>query len=631
MSQIRGVTSPKGKWFRPPLSCYFSANEISQGGNFPEQNAGFFRSPSSYKVVLWRFVRPLGGILVALWLAGCTSLPSWNMLSRFQSPNEEEPPQKARLVGDMASPFGLEPVRIENVGLVTGLPGTGHDPPPSPQRSALLAEMEARGVTMPNAVLASPETAMVLVRGWLRPGIQKGDTFDVEVRVPSQGETVNLRGGYLLETRLKEQAVLGGRVLEGHTWALVKGPVLVDPTANGEKDKVLLGRGRILGGGVCLKSRTLGLVLKPEHQNVVNSARIAAAVNKRFYLTQKGVKTGVATAKTHEFIELAVHPRYKDNIGRYLEVIRSIALREDEAHQAERMELLSKQLLDPVSAARAALELEGIGKKAIDILRKGLAAGDPEVQFYSAEALAYLDCRDAAEPLARIAREQPAFRVYALAALGTLDDLSAYEQLCSLLHGSSAETRYGAFRALWVMNRRDPLVCGERLGSDQFSYHVLAVEGPPMVHVCTHKRAEVVLFGKEHPLRGQFFLEAGSRIVVRPNRDNPEELVVSRFVVGEPDQQRIVPNQLDAMIRAIAELGGNYPDVVQALVQAKAQGALTSRFEVDALPEPGRSYEPEDRTQVSLPPEEPEKTDSERPFLGRPWTKLFWPTSSKVD
>ena len=45
------------------------------------------------------------------------------------------------------------------------------------------------------------------------------------------------------------------------------------------------------------------------------------------------------------------------------------------------------------------------------------------------------------------------------------------------------------------------------------------------------------------------------------------------------------------MIRAIVELGGTYPDVVQALQQAKADGALVSRFEVDALPQPGRQYD----------------------------------------
>ena len=97
---------------------------------------------------------------------------------------------------------------VEAVGLVTGLHGTGSDPGPSPQRAALLEEMQARDVANPNAVLASGNVSLVLIQGYLRPGIQKGDRFDIEVRVPSQSETTSLRGGYLLETRLAEMAVL---------------------------------------------------------------------------------------------------------------------------------------------------------------------------------------------------------------------------------------------------------------------------------------------------------------------------------------------------------------------------------------------------------------------------------------
>jgi hypothetical protein len=48
---------------------------------------------------------------------------------------------------------------------------------------------------------------------------------------------------------------------------------------------------------------------------------------------------------------------------------------------------------------------------------------------------------------------------------------------------------------------------------------------------------------------------------------------------------------VDEVVRAIVELGGTYPDVVQALQEAKASGALPSRLEVDALPEAGRTYD----------------------------------------
>ena len=44
------------------------------------------------------------------------------------------------------------------------------------------------------------------------------------------------------------------------------------------------------------------------------------------------------------------------------------------------------------------------------------------------------------------------------------------------------------------------------------------------------------------------------------------------------------------MIRATAELGASYPEVVQLLVQASRQGNLPGRFEQNALPKAGRRF-----------------------------------------
>ena len=556
-------------------------------------------------------------LCLSILLGGCSN---WNMLTRSQSPDEENSPEKrTRLVGDLAVPFGMHPVRVEAVAMVSGLKGTGSDPIPSPQRAALLDEMQRRGVTLPNTVLASPNTALVLVRGWLRPGIQKGDKFDVEVRIQGRSETTSLRDGYLLETRLAEMLVLGGRMRDGHLLGLAEGPVLVDPSADEKEDRVLSGRGQVLGAGTCLKSRSLGLVLKPDHQNVLNSARVASAVNKRFCRTQKGIKIGVATAKTDEFIELAVHPRYKDDIARYVRVVRAIALRETATEKVQRIALLEKQLADPVTASAAALQLEALGREGVEPLLRAIRSKDPEIRFYAAEALAYLDRREAAEPLGAIARTEPAFRVFALAALGAMDDGAAYDQLRELLSVPSVETRYGAFRALWAMNPNDPLVLGERLG-DQFGYHVLDTQGPPMIHVSRSHRAEIVLFGHEQRLSAPFFLEAGGRIIVRHSKTKPDEVVVSRFAVGEADQQRVVSTRVDDVIRAIVEIGGTYPDVVQALAQAKACGALASRFEVDAVPGPGRIY---DRLTGEEQEVEPPDSHGWGLFGFNPFGKLF--------
>jgi len=480
------------------------------------------------------------------------------------------------------------PVQVEAVGLVTGLRGTGEDPKPSPLRAALLAEMQTRGVARPNAVLASRDTALVKIRGVLRPGIQKGDRFDVEVRVPSQSETTSLRGGRLLEARLSELAVLEGQVHSGQYLAKAEGPVMVDPSADAKEDRVLSCRGQVLGGGICQKSRPLALVLKPGRQSVFNASRIETAVNKRFHIFQKGVKAGVAKAKTDEYVELAVHPRYKDNIHRYVSVVRSLALRETEPELMLRLAELEKELLDPATSSRAALALEAVGNEGVRVLAKGVESRDAEVRFYSAEALAYLDRGEAVAVLAETARNFPAFRVFALTALSAMEDVSARDELRDLLEVSSAETRYGAFRALWAMNPNDPLVAGEPMNG-QFSYHVLDVSGPTMMHVTRSHRPELVLFGRDQRLTCPLALEAGNRILVRGTAAG--EIAVSKFAVGEPDQKRIVSDRLDDVIRAIVELGGTYPDVVQALQEAKSAGALASRFEVDAVPAAGRTYD----------------------------------------
>ncbi len=492
-----------------------------------------------------------------------------------------------RLVGDLAVPYGLHPVQAEGIGLVVGLPGTGSDPPPSPQRAALLEEMKRRGVENPNHVLASSSTALVVVRGYLRAGIQKGDRFDVEVRIPAHSETTSLRGGRLIETRLKEMAIVGGQLFDGHTLALAEGPIMVDPSAEAQNDRTLLGRGRILGGGVSLKSRSLGLVLKPQRRSIAYSQLIGTVLNRRFHTFSHGIKKGVATPKTDEFIELVVHPRYKDNVQRYVQVVRSVPLRESSAEQIARLKRLEQQLLDPVTSSTAALRLEAIGKSATDVLVRGVESDDPEIRFYSAEALAYLDDSRASEALAKAAREEPAFRVFALTALSAMDDFSAYEALVDLLNAPSVETRYGAFRALWAMNARDPLVRGEFLGQ-QFHYHVLDVAGPPVVHVTRSRRPEVVLFGAGQRLRTPLSIEAGRHILITSNRSG--QVTVSRFAVGQPDQKRLVSDSLDEVIRAVVDLGGTFPDVVQALQEARSSGALVARLEVDALPQAGRTY-----------------------------------------
>lgn len=485
-----------------------------------------------------------------------------------------------KLVGDYATPWGLNDKRIERAALVTGLADTGSDPPPGPQRATLVSDMQSRGVLEPNALLASTSTSLVWVHAYLPPGIRRGERFDVFVEVPADNETTSLAGGWLMETKLAEMAVIGNTVRDGHDMGVAAGPLLVDPVASGTLDSKSRIRARVPGGGVSLVDRDLGLVLAPEHRSFAMSKRIGDWINRRFHAVIRGAKRGVATPQTDRFIALEVPPIYRHNLARYLRVVQSVAVIEPPGGRHARLQLLARQLEDPVTAPAAALRLEAIGKEAIPTLRKALESKDAEIRFAAAEALAYLDESIAASHLADAAANLRSTRPAALAALGVLDDANGVDALQTLLANRSAETRYGAFRALWRMDPDLPQVRGERLG-DSCSLHVLDVKGPPLVHVTRSARPEIVFFGTEHPVSSGLRAEAGASIVVVVE---DEKATVSRFVPGQADRQVEVPAGADTIVRSIIELGGSYPDAVQFLQQASSGRALGSRLAFDALP-----------------------------------------------
>ncbi|MFM8633649.1 MAG: flagellar basal body P-ring protein FlgI [Planctomycetia bacterium] len=523
--------------------------------------------------------RACGGLLVAaLAVAGCAG-PA----IRSQSPEVEAlltMEAETRLVGDYTIPWGMNAQRIERAALVTSLAGTGSDPPPNARRQSLMADMQARGVVEPNKLLASKNTSLVWVHGYLPPGVRKGDRFDVSVEVPSDCDTTSLAGGWLMETRLAEMAVLGSRIRDGHVLGIVEGPLLVDPVSTGTLDSKSKIRAIVPGGGVSLASRPIGLVLQPEHRSIAVSKRVGDCINSRFHTVIRGSKRGVATPKTDRFIELEIPSIYRHNLARYIRVVGAMAVVEPRGGRHARLELLGRQLADPVTAPSAALRLEAIGRDALITLKEALASDDAEVRFAAAEALAYLGESTAATHLADAAANLRNARPAALAALTAIDDANGIDALQTLLASPSAETRYGAFRALWMMDSPIPLVRGEKLG-EACSLHVLNVDGPTLIHATRSHHPEIVLFGTEHPLSNGMRVEAGQSIVVVVEAGRA---TCTRFEPGHSDRTVTTSAQADAVLRAIAQLDGNYPDMIQFLQQATAQRSLATRLAFDALP-----------------------------------------------
>lgn len=542
-------------------------------------------SPFIFRIVLC--------ILAVVPLVGCTS-------SLFISPDNDiaidaekidaKDTDGVRLIRDITTPWGTNFIVLEAPALVMGLNDTGSDPPPSPQRTALVSDMQTRNVKRPNEWLAKPNTSLVLVRGYLPPGVRKGDRFDIEVRVPRKSETTSLRNAWLMETRLREVAVLDSMLRTGHTEAKAEGQVIIDAVFQGNDDELSEVRGRVLGGAVSLTSRPLGLAVRGETNSIKTASLIGAAINARFHARRRGVKRGVATPKRDNYIELEVHPCYKHNLARYIRVVQSIALSESPAERVQRQQRLEQQLLAPSTSANAALQLEAIGKEAIPVLERAIVSKDPEVRFYTAEALAYLDGADAAGPLAEAAASEPAFRWHAIAALAAMDHPNARDALISLFDVPSAETRYAAFRALRTKNPMDPLVRGEQFG-DHFTYHTVNTSGPTMVHCARSKRPEIVVFGKDLRLQPPGFLYAGKDIMLKAA--GQDRIKVIRFDLGEEDREEYCSTRLDDVVRTIAKTGGDYGAVLQCLHDAQRRDYLDTRVVVDALPRKGRVYKRE--------------------------------------
>lgn len=491
-----------------------------------------------------------------------------------------------KLVGKMALPKGFSYIKVEGVGLVVQLDHTGSSPAPGPHVDALKDEMETHDVAKPNELLDSDTTSLVLLRALIPPAAQPGDRIDVEVRLPSGSKTTSLREGWLMQARLREYAMLGNRIHTGRELAVGLGNVVVDGVFQVSREELADRHGMVLGGGTVTAPRLMGLQMREKYASPFNTSAIANALNARFHHYDHGIKKGVATAKDDMQIHLAVPARYKNHLTRYYDVVRSVAVGESVPERGDRLRKLERLLHEPTSAARAALELEAIGEDAIPVLKTGLLSPNPEVHFYAAEALAYLDVDEAAAALGIAASNERAFRWHALTALSVMDHVAAYDQLVRLLDDSSAETRYGAFRALRTRNARDPMLQGEVL-SNQFVLHQVECGGEPLIHFSSTRKPEVVVFGRAK-LEPPPFLMVGRQVMVKGQPDG--RIQVTRYRPGKDDDVQVVSDDLSQVIRALGAVGVSYADLYESMATAKSRGYLNCRLAVNAQARRNRVY-----------------------------------------
>ncbi|MCC9601575.1 flagellar basal body P-ring protein FlgI [Stieleria sp. JC731] len=498
-------------------------------------------------------------------------------------------PTPPEFIRQAAAPRGLAPIRVSGVGLVNSLVGTGGPADPSPYRDQLVDEMRRNDIKDAFSILEQDTNALVRVMGTIPAGAKRGDPIDLVVESPLDANAETLHGGWLLETRLRQQKVLSGRVRQGDLMAMGTGQLMPRSAFEAGDDPRLATQGYILGGGTIQESRNLGFVIRPEYQHVKVAAMLAQAINRRFFFFDGTTRRGVAKAIEDDYVQVEVHPRYENALGRFVSVIRAIVIDPSASEQQDRLRGLATKLQDPATAADAALQLEAIGESAIPTLIAGTKSSNPELSFYAAEALAYLDRHEAIDPLVRSIRDDAAFRYPAFLALEGTEHPGVVDSLKSLFDEDSIETRYGAFTVLRRRRESGGVMASKRMGKACMLYEVSSL-GAPAIAVSTRDTAEIVVFGKCSPLQIGGAIMGPLGLIVKPDPADPSQIRVSRFQVGKPDRRHVAKATVPGLLEGITAVGGDYADVVSVLRSAKSQGAIADQLAIDPLPKALRTY-----------------------------------------
>ena len=386
-----------------------------------------------------------------------------------------------------------------------------------------------------------------MIRGLIPPAAKKGDKIDLEVIAPPKTDTTSLKYGQLLKTDLRPMAFLSRSLKMGNVMGKAKGPILVDALYESSTDDQKMLKGRILGGGIVHQDRGLTLIVHSDETSVGLTRSIAHAINDRYSTYTSGGRGNTANPITDRIIELEIPNGYEHNLGRFIQSLQAMAFHESVDTKVKRMKDLDRRIGEPSTSQRAAIELEAIGEEGIPILKRAMQHPDFEVRFHVAEALAYMGHSDGLNHLKLAAEKEPAFRWHALTALASLNNSSATAALTGLFDVASAETRYGAFRALQACSPDDRRVTGKLL-ADEFYFHDIPTVAAGMVHFSRTKRPEIVVFGNDRVSDNFIFVQAG----LTARAIDKERVRIIRFDPIDGETQLTCSSRISELVKTMA-------------------------------------------------------------------------------
>jgi hypothetical protein len=526
------------------------------------------------------------GLLLAVAAGGCQKKETATAGSIALTP----PTELGATIGSLAEVVKPEPIAVEGYGLVGGLPGTGSGYCP-PEIRAYLRQYIA--TQLPNdrinidELIASKNTAVVVLEATMPATPSMGEHFDVRVALPPGSEATSIQGGWLYKAELVAKGTFGAQT---RSLATVEGPVFINPIGTADLDPR---SGHILGGGRTLYEYTVLLRLSKANYKAVSLIR--NRLSERY-------GPNIANAVSPSIIEVGIPAQYRQRKTRFVSMLPATFLEVTNELTSARINTYIQNLATSADRENAEIVLEAVGQGSAGKLGTLLNSSDAEVRLRVGRCLLALGDNRGLAPLRDLALDPKSpYRLEALdAVMVSPRRADAITLAHRLLRDDDVAVVLAAYDKLRQMDER--AVSREAIGRS-FLLEQVVQSSHKAIFVSRSGDPRVVLFGAPLRCRDNLFVESPDQTLtldaragqgfVSVIRKHPTRPGVIGPIRSAPDVGEIVRTlggeAEPGPSGQLQSLGVPYSQVIALLEQMSAKDAVAAQFWAGPLPKIGPS------------------------------------------
>lgn len=500
----------------------------------------------------------------------------------------EQPLQLDKTVGDLAEVMAFSPIPVKGIGLVVGLANTGSaECPPDVRvylRQYIASRIGDKKLVNPDKMINSPDTAVVLVQGFVPAGAIKQQAFDIRVETLANTQTTSLKGGRLYTTELKYVGQVEDVMGTSKTLAYAAGNIYIDNISEPKPDPR---GGFILGGGKTVQdSQILLSIFKPDFRT---AAIIRNRINERF-------GKNVAQAPSEGIIALSPPEKFNGNKIVFLELIKELYISSSPASEDAYITSLIEKLKTEPQKTKYEISLEAVGKSAIPKIIPLMDSNDLQVKLIAARCLLNIGDYSGLKILRDFAQDSSSsFRLDAMNAIGrTAAKQDVITLMNRLVIDANLDVRYTAYK--YLKKYSDSSIIQTLVGGNFYIDQAIQLS-PKTVWVSRKDEPRIVILGAPIDCRQDIFIESddGNIIINALPDENKISLMRKHPITGELMGPLKTSFRLADVIRTLGDepapedeknrvgLGVSYTEIVELLKKMCNNGAVDAVFAASEL------------------------------------------------